>query len=491
MGSVAGGGSKPHAVLTPFPAQGHVNSGLQLAKLLHLRGFFITFVNTEFNHKRLLRSRGVETLQGLPDFRFETIPDGLPPPTNDNAHQNLSSLCDSTRKNCLLPFQNLLGRLSESASSGLIPPVTCLISDVGMYFTIDAAEALGHPIVLFCPVSTYSWLGFAHYQNLLDRGLVPLKDESYLTNGYLEHKIDWIPGMRHIKLKDLPSFLRTTDPNDLLFHFFIEMTKEAHRATAICFHTFEELEGEAVKALSFIYSIPLYTIGPYPSFLSQIQQIYQLLSLKSSLWKEETQCLDWLELKEPRSVVYVNFGSLAIISAEQLYEFAWGLANSKKPFLWIIRADLVGGGSVILSPEFLTEIEDRGLIASWCEQEKVLNNPSIGGFLTHCGWNSMIESVSARVSMTCWHFFTDQQTNCRYACKDWGIGVEIDSNVKREEVEKLVNELMEGEKGKKMGQKALEWKKIAEEDTRPGGSSFINLEKMIKDVLIVIPSNLT
>ncbi|KAI9121710.1 hypothetical protein K1719_008743 [Acacia pycnantha] len=130
------------------------------------------------------------------------------------------------------------------------------------------------------------------------------------------------------------------------------------------------------------------------------------------------------------------------------------------------------------------EIEDRGLIASWCEQERVLNHPSIGGFLTHCGWNSMIESVSAGVPMACWPFFADQQTTCRYACKDWGIGVEIDSNVKREEVEKLVNELMEGEKGKKMGQKALEWKKIAEEDTRPGGSSFINLEKMIKDVLI-------
>ncbi|KAI9120510.1 hypothetical protein K1719_007543 [Acacia pycnantha] len=408
MGSVAGGGSKPHAVFTPFPAQGHVNSGLQLAKLLHLRGFFITFVNTEFNHKRLLRSRGVETLQGLPDFRFETIPDGLSPPTNDNAHQDLPSLCDSTRKNCLLPFQNLLGRLSESASSGLIPPVTCLISDVSMYFTIDAAEALGHPIILFCPVSTYSLLGYAHYQNLLDRGLVPLKDESYLTNGYLEHKIDWIPGMRHIKLKDLPTFLRTTDPNDLLFHFIIELTKEAHRATAICFHTFDELEGEAVKALSFIYSIPLYTIGPYPSFLSQIQQTDQLLSLKSNLWKEETQCLDWLELKEPRSVLYVNFGSWAIISPEQLY-FS---------FLWIIRPDLVSGSSsVILSPEFLTEIEDRG------------------------------------VPMACWPFFADQQTNCRYACKDWGIGVEIDSNVKREEVEKLVNELMDGEKGKKMGQK--------------------------------------
>lgn len=183
--------------------------------------------------------------------------------------------------------------------------------------------------------------------------------------------------MRDIKLKDLPTLLRTTNPNDLLFHFLIEMANEAHKASAICFNTFDEFEGEAVNALSSIYSTPLYTIGPFTAFLSQIEQNNQLESLNSSLWKEETKCLDWLELKELGSVVYVNFGSITIMSSEQLYEFAWGLANSKKPFLWIIRPDLVNDGSVIVSPKFLNETKDRGLMASWCEQEKVLNHPSI------------------------------------------------------------------------------------------------------------------
>ncbi|KAI9121596.1 hypothetical protein K1719_008629 [Acacia pycnantha] len=452
MDCVVGEGSKPHAVLIPFPVQGHINPMLNLAKLLHLQGFFITFVNTEFNHKRLLRSRGVEILHGLPDFQFETIPDGLPPPANDNATQDLPSLCDSTRKNCLLPFQNLLARLSESASNGLIPPLTCLVSAAAMFFTIDAAQALGLPILLLWPASTYSLLALVQYKIQLG------KDESNLT--------------------------KTTDPKDRLVHFLFEITEKAHKASAICFNTFDELEGEAVKALSSIYSIPLYTIGPFPSFLCQIQQTNQLLSFKSSLWKEESQCLDWLQLKEPKSVVYVNFGSIAIVTPEQLYEFAWGLANSKKPFLWIIRPDLVNGGSVILSPEFITEIKDRGLIASWCEQEKILNHPAIGGFLTHCGWNSMTESICAGVPMICRPFDSDQHINCMNACKNWEIGVEIANDVKREEVEKLVNELMEGEKGRKMRQKALEWKKMAEEDTRPGGSSYINLENMIKDVLI-------
>ncbi|XP_028789865.1 7-deoxyloganetin glucosyltransferase-like isoform X1 [Neltuma alba] len=485
MGSIAGGGSKPHAVLTPFPAQGHIISVLKLAKLLHLRGFFITFVNTEFNHKRLLRSKGVKILDALPDFQFETIPDGLPPPADENATQDIASLCDSIRKNFFLPFQNLLTRLHRSASNGFIPPVTCLVSDGCMVFTVEAAQARQLPIILYWPASTYSYLALAHFRKLAERGLIPLKDESYLTNGYLEKEIDCIPGMRNIKLKDLPSFVRTTDPNDLILDFLNEVMEKAHKAHAICFNTFDELEGEAVKALFSIYQPPLYSIGPLPSFLNQTpHNNNQLASLNFSLWKEETQCIDWLQHKEPRSVIYVNFGSITVMSPEQLYEFAWGLAYSKKPFLWIIRPNIVNGGSVILSSEFLSETKERGFIANWCEQEKVLNHASIGGFLTHCGWNSMTESICAGVPMACWPFFADQQTNCRYACKEWGIGIEIDNNVKREEVEKLVNELMEGEKGKKMRQKCLEWKKIAEENTQPGGFSFVNLEKVIKDVLL-------
>jgi hypothetical protein len=105
----------------------------------------------------------------------------------------------------------------------------------------------------------------------------------------------------------------------------------------------------------------LYTIGPLSSFLNQTPQ-NNLASLGSSLWKEDTKCLEWLESKDARSVVYVNFGSITVMTPEKLLEFAWGLANSKKPFLWIIRPDLVIGGSSILSSEFENEISDRGLI---------------------------------------------------------------------------------------------------------------------------------
>ncbi|CAI8609219.1 unnamed protein product [Vicia faba] len=475
---------KPHAILIPSPAQGHINPLFKLAKLLHLKGFHITFVNTEYNHQRLLKSRGSNAFDAFTDFNFETIPDGLTPMEGDDGDvtQDIVSVTISLRKNFHQFFGELLARLHESAIAGLVPPVTCFVSDCYMPFTIPAAEEYALPILLFCPTSASSFLSNLHFRVLVERGLIPLKDESYWANGYLDTKVDCIPGLHNFRLKDLPGFIRTTNPNDVMLEFFIEVAESIHRASGIVFNTFNELESDVLQVL---YSMlpSLYTIGPLPSLLNQIGHNH-LASLGSNLWKEDTKCLDWLESKELESVVYVNFGSFTVMTPEQLSEFAWGLANSKKSFLWIIRPDLVIGGLVVLSTEFLKEISDRGLIVSWCPQEKVLNHPSIGGFLTHCGWNSTTESICAGVPMLCWPFFADQPTNSRFICNEWEIGAEIDTNVKRDEVEKLVNELMVGEKGRQMKKKVMELKKKAEENTSLEGCSYMNLDKVIKDVLL-------
>lgn len=318
----------------------------------------------------------------------------------------------------------------------------------------------------------------------MTNSMYAFSDEASLTNGYLDTTVDWIPGMKDIRLRDLPSFLRTTDPEDVMLSFAMGVVERASKASAIILNTYDTLEYKVLEALSSMFP-PIYTIGPNHLLVNKIvPQNTILSSIGSSLWKEEPECLRWLDSKEPDSVVYVNFGSITVMTPQQLVEFAWGLANSKKPFLWTIRPDLVKDDTALFPSEFARETKQRGLFVSWAPQEEVLNHQSIGGFLTHGGWNSTIESLSAGVPMVIWPFFADQQTNCWFSCTQWGVGLEIDSNVKRSEVEKLVRELMSGEKGKEMRKNAMEWKRKAEEATGPRGSSLLNLEKLVKDVLL-------
>lgn len=451
---------------------------LQLSKLLHSRGFCVTFVNSEYNHRRLLKSRGAHSLDGLADFRFEAITDGLPP-SDREATQDIAELCVSTTKHSAGPFRELLLRINSSATE---PPVTCVVADGVMSFARRVAEELGIVGLVFWTTSACGFMGYLHFFELIRRGYTPLKDESCFTNGYLETPIDWIPGMKGIRLKDIPTFIRTMDPDDTMLNFDGGEAQNALKASGVIINTFDSLEHEVVEEMRKMFP-RLYTIGPLPKFVEQIADCPSK-SVGSNLWKEDTQCLEWLEGREDASVVYVNFGSITVMTAQQLEEFAWGLAASKHPFLWVVRPDLVaaGGGSAVVSEDFVEETSGRGVMVSWCPQEQVLRHPSVGAFLTHSGWNSTLESICGGVPMMCWPFFAEQPTNCRYVCEEWGIGMEIDSDVRRDDVERMVREMMGGEKGKEMRAKARGWKERAEAAAGPGGSSYEHMNALLHDL---------
>ncbi|KAK3414146.1 hypothetical protein EUGRSUZ_I02656 [Eucalyptus grandis] len=470
--------TKPHALCIPLPAQGHINPMLKLAKLLHHKGFHITFVHTEFNHQRLEESLGEGALRGLDDFRFEVISDGLPP-SNPRGILDLPSLCLTLPVDGLRSFRELVMKLMNSDA----PPLTCIVSDGVMSFTLKVARELGVPEVMFFTPSGCGMLGYLHFEELVDRGLFPLKDESCLSNGFLDTAVDWIPAMQGIRLRDLPTFIRTANPDDIMFKYNSESVNNAFKADGVILNTFDDLEGEVVLAIKAKYP-QLYTLGPLPMLHQQLlPSPNSLESIQSSLWREDGGCLGWLDGREPESVLYVNFGSLITVTREELREFAWGLANSRCPFLWVIRPNVVDGGEDVISEEFREEIRDRGLIVGWCAQERVLGHSSVGGFVTHCGWNSTLESLCAGVPLVCWPFFAEQHMNCLYACARWGIGLEMidggSDGLKRGRVEGVVRELMEGEKGREAREKAVEWKERGEAATRPGGSSHTNLEMLV------------
>ncbi|KAJ0748584.1 putative 7-deoxyloganetin glucosyltransferase [Helianthus annuus] len=286
--------------------------------------------------------------------------------------------------------------------------------------------------------------------------------------------------MPGIRLKDFPPFIRIIYPGDeYMVRFLCSQVERAKRASAIIFNTFDALEHDVLDSLASMYP-PCYGIGPLHLLEKNIAD-KSLASFKSNLWKEEPECLKWLDSQAPSSVIYVNFGSITVMTPQQLVEFCWGLAKSNYSFLWIIRPDLVIGDNAMLPPEFVTETSDRGMLVGWCPQEEVLNHPSIGGFLTHSGWNSTLESISSGVPMICWPFFADQQTNCWWSCNKWGVAMEIDNNVKSDEVSKLVVELMKGEKGREIRKNVIDLKNKAQEACiAPSGSSMTNLEKVVQ-----------
>jgi hypothetical protein len=160
--------------LTPVsgPVQSHIKAIPKFSKLLHHKGFHITFVNTEFNHRRFLKSQGPNSLDGLPDFQFKTIPDSLPP-SDSNATQDVVSLCDSIMKYFLAPFSNFLMKLNAGTSNN--PPVTCIISNSLMQFTVTFAQELRIPIVMLFTILACSLMGFIQVPHLREKGLTPLK----------------------------------------------------------------------------------------------------------------------------------------------------------------------------------------------------------------------------------------------------------------------------------------------------------------------------
>ncbi|XP_066321916.1 7-deoxyloganetin glucosyltransferase-like [Miscanthus floridulus] len=486
-------GDKPHAVCVPLPAQGHVTPMMKLAKVLYCKGFHVTFVNTEYNHRRLIRSRGPQAVAGLPCFRFATIPDGLPHSDAD-ATQDPAALCDSTMKTCLPHLKSLLDRLNDDGDGG-VPPVTCVVADNVMSFGLDAAKEIGVPCLLFWTASACGYMGYRHFQLLMDEGLAPLKDEAQLTNGYLDTPVGWARGMsKHMRLRDFPNFIYTMQRGDILLEFVMHEVSRANAATAVILNTFDELEPTALDAMRAILP-PVYTIGPLSLLLERLTAAVPdpgvvvdaaaLGTVRASLWKEDHTCLRWLDGRAARSVVYVNYGCVTTMSNQDLVEFAWGLASSGYDFLWIIRPDLVKGETAVLPPEFVESTKGRCLLASWCEQEAVLRHPAVGVFLTHSGWNSMTESLSAGVPMLCWPFFAEQQTNRRYACTEWGVGVEVDGDVRREALEATIREAMAGDKGREMKRRADEWKEAAVRATLPGGRALINLDDLIKNHVLL------
>ncbi|XP_057824662.2 7-deoxyloganetin glucosyltransferase [Cryptomeria japonica] len=460
-------GVRGHALLLPFPAQGHITPLMQLANILISNHIVVTFVNTDFLEKRLNHTF-------THYLRFESFPDGLPP---DHVRTlKLPELCESLQKHAPFHVHNIVEKIEQSVH---VPPLTIIIADGVFSFTQQIADKFGVPRVAFWTTSACGFSAYYYMPLLIHHGYIPLKDD---RDRYKNDVITCIPEMEALRVKDLPSFLTVTDAEDYMFQYLLREAQNTHPASLVLLNTFQELEGPLLSDLNSKFGNKVLSIGPL--LLSSAGFGDAIAGTNSSIWNEEKSCLEWLEKQKESSVIYVCFGSITVLSDEELVEFAWGLEASNQPFLWAIRPDLVQGSRAVLPDEFVEKTKERSFFVSWAPQSKVLSHPSVGGFLTHSGWNSTLESISSGVPMICWPFFAEQPTNRRFVDDVWKVGYEMRENVVREEVEVLVRKLMnlEDNQGREMRVRLKKYKDKAITSVKEGGASYKNMQEVLKQM---------
>ncbi|KAI7742814.1 hypothetical protein M8C21_005654 [Ambrosia artemisiifolia] len=461
-----------HAIFIPLPLQGHLIPSVHLAIKLASKGFTITFINTESVHQSITNSSSSTNLfaeackSGL-DIRYATVSDGLPV-TFDR------SLNHDQYMECLYHVfsahvDELVGSLVKHD-----PSIRCLIADSFYVWPLMISKK-------YKLVNVSFWTEPALVLNLYYH-LDLLKKNGHYDPLDKFDVIDYMPGVGSgsIKPTDLMSYLQATNTNTIVHRIIHKaLFEDAKSADIIICNTIQELEPHTISTLN--QTQPFYAIGPiFPNDFTQ-----ELVS--TNLW-HALDCTRWLDNKPPGSVLYVSFGSYAHTSKHVLKEIACGLLQSGVTFVWALRPDLVSSSDTNALPiGFEDQVKDQGLIMPWCNQKAVISHPSTGGFLTHCGWNSILESIWCGVPLICYPLLTDQFTNRKLVVDDWKIGINLcDRNnlVDREEVTKKVKELMMQEKSNALRTQIKKVKTTLQDALASGGSSQRNLDEFISQVIV-------
>ncbi|XP_057778055.1 7-deoxyloganetic acid glucosyl transferase-like [Salvia miltiorrhiza] len=449
----------PHVVILPFPAQGHIKPMLMLAELLSQAGLAISFVNTEHSHRRLLD--GAAFRRRCPGINFLTIPDGLPP-DHPRSGPGIVDLLLSTSTACEPNFKDLIASMSHAPA--------CIISDGIMSFAVDVAAELGIPAIAFRTYSATATWTYFHLEKLMEEIPVVANAESE----ELERRVRCVPGLEDIlRQRDFPQ-LCSLGPRSPIMQFYITQAAKMRNASALILNTFHHLEAPMLSRLRSIFPA-VYAVGPLRSPAS---------STSTSLLQMDQSCIHWLDSQPPGSVLYVSFGSVAVLTPDHLMEFWHGLVNSGSPFLWAIRPDLIRDADSLATlpvPEEMRTSE-RGRIVGWAPQEEVLAHDAVGGFLTHCGWNSILESVWAGKPMICRPLVAEQQVNGRCASEMWGLGFDLNCVCDRSTVERVVRDLMEGSGKQGILRSTAEMARLARDSVRDGGSSHTSLNSLVADI---------
>ncbi|XP_010908661.1 UDP-glycosyltransferase 74F2 [Elaeis guineensis] len=445
---------KAHVLVLPYPRQGHINPMLQFAKLLSHRGLKTTLVLTVATTKSMhgeLSSVGIETISDGYDDEHEKEKD-----TTEAILQRLRAVGSRT-------LAELIERMKGSGH-----PVSCIVYDAVLPWPLDVARELG---VLGAAFLTQPCIVDAVYYHVYRGSLaVPLVGSTFRLTGLPE-----------IGASDMPSFVSVPGYSPTHLKILVNQFSNMETADWVLCNTFQELENEVINWMANY--MPMKAIGPMVPSTCINEHLDGDKNYGVDLWKANGGvCMNWLDKREPQSVVYVSFGSISKVGSEQMEELAWGLSKSSYYFLLVVRTVEEDK----LPTKFMEETKEKGLVVPWCPQPEVLAHKAIGCFVTHCGWNSTLEAISLSVPMVAVPQWTDQPTNAKCVEDIWRVGVRarVDESgiVRRDEIEGCIKMVMEGEKAIEINGNARKWRELAVKALMEDGPSNKNINDFVARV---------
>ncbi|MCL7039103.1 hypothetical protein MKW94_027082 [Papaver nudicaule] len=459
-----------HIIMFPYLAQGHITGFLALAKFISQRkpNIKITFVSTPLNIRRLQSAlTSGTTIHNnicLAELPFSSADHGLPPNSENT---------DSLPPKFILKLLYASETLKPSFDNLITEIITnekrvpnCIIADGIFGWVHDTAKRVGTLHFAFIPgaygtAMIYSvTLYLPHRKN---DGSSDLIEEFHVPN---------FPDSYRLRISQLPVLMRADTKESPPVKFFQKQISLTLGSDGMLCDSVEEIEVLGLETLrKLMESKPVWTIGPLlPSFLLQGNKKNVSVVSHSRTGKEfgisPESCIEWLNHQKPSSVLYISFGSESAISAPNMMELALGLEKSGKSFIWVLRPPSEFDSKSEFKSEWLPEgfVERMNeskkglLVKQWAPQLEILSHQSTGAFLSHCGWNSTLESLSQGVPIIGWPLGAEQAFNSLMMEEEMGVCVGLangsEAEVSSEHVQKVIEQVMDGSKGEEMRKKA-------------------------------------
>ncbi|XP_031248387.1 scopoletin glucosyltransferase-like [Pistacia vera] len=466
--------------LFPFLAHGHMIPTVDMAKLFGSRGVKTTIITTPANapliSKSIRKNNDLATEIDFKIINFPSVEAGLP-----EGCENLDAVATSMEMTIKFFKATTLLREPLEVLLGESKP-DCLVADMFFPWATDAAAKFGIPRLVFHGTSFFSLC--------VSACLVQYQPHKKVSSDSEPFVVPNLPGDIKLTRKQLPDFIQQEEETEFTM-LSKEMQQVERRSFGTLVNSFYELEPAYADHYRKVLARRAWHIGPV-SLCNRNVEDKALRGKQASI--DEHECLKWLNSKKPSSVIYVCFGSLANLCSAQLREISLGLEASGQQFIWVVRKNKNGQEEKEdwLPEGFEKRVEGRGLIIrGWAPQVLILDHEAVGGFVTHCGWNSTLEGVTAGVPMVTWPVFAEQFYNEKLVTQVLKIGTAVGVQqwsrvggdfVKREVIEKAVKEVMVGDKAVEMRSRAKALGQMAKRAVEERGSSYSDLNAFIEEL---------